>query len=78
VANPSYSGNRDQEDHSLKPAQSTISTRLSQKLFTKIGLVVWLKVKALSSCPSTKTTTTTKNVGKDTRKKEHTAGGNVR
>jgi hypothetical protein len=44
--NPSYSGGRDQEDHGLKPT-------LSEKLFTKIGLVEWLKVKALSSSPST-------------------------
>jgi hypothetical protein len=41
ACNPSYSGGRDQEDHSSKPAQA------------KIGLVEWLKVKALSSNPST-------------------------
>jgi hypothetical protein len=52
--NPSYSGGRDQEDHGSKPAQanSSVSPCL-EKPFTKIGLVEWLKVKALSSSPST-------------------------
>jgi hypothetical protein len=40
ACNPSYSGGRDQEDPSSKP-------------YTKIGLVEWLKVKALSSSLST-------------------------
>jgi hypothetical protein len=54
ASNPSYSGGRDQEDHSSKPAQAN-SSRDSylKKPFTKIGLVEWLKVKALSSSPST-------------------------
>jgi hypothetical protein len=52
--NPSYSGGRDQEDHSLKPAQANSSMRpYFEKPFTKIGPVEWLKVKALSSNPST-------------------------
>jgi hypothetical protein len=47
--NPSYSGGRDQEDWGLKPAWANSSTRpYLEKLFTKIGLVEWLKVKALS------------------------------
>jgi hypothetical protein len=53
--NPSYSGGRDQEDCSRKPAwanssQDPSSKNPSQK---KRGLVEWLKVKALSSIPST-------------------------
>jgi hypothetical protein len=52
--NPSYSGGTDQEDHGSKPAwvNSSVRTYL-KKSFTKIGLVEWLKVKALSSSPST-------------------------
>jgi hypothetical protein len=52
--NPSYSGGRDQEDHGSKPtwANSFVKPYL-EKPFTKIGLVEWLKVKALSSSPST-------------------------
>jgi hypothetical protein len=46
--NPSYSGGRNQEDHSLKP--ETLSRK---KHFTKKGLVEWVKVQALSSNPST-------------------------
>jgi hypothetical protein len=42
--NPSYSGGRDQEDCSSKP--------WFKKTLHKKGLV-WLKVKALSSSPST-------------------------
>jgi hypothetical protein len=41
ACNPRYSGGRDQEDYSLKPAHY------------KKGLMEWLKVKALSSSPST-------------------------
>jgi hypothetical protein len=53
--NPSYSGGRDQENHGSKPAQANSSMRLYvEKPFTKIGLVEWLKVMALSSNPSTK------------------------
>jgi hypothetical protein len=52
--NLSYSGDRDQEDHSSKPARANSSERpYLEKSFTKIGLVEWLKVKALSSSPST-------------------------
>jgi hypothetical protein len=58
----SYSGGRDQEDHGLKPAQANSSSRpYLEKPFTKIGLVEWLKVKALSSSPSTAETQTNKN-----------------
>jgi hypothetical protein len=48
-------GGRDQEDRSSKPAweNSSFFEPLSQKKpFTKIGLVEWLKVEALSSNPS--------------------------
>jgi hypothetical protein len=52
---PSYSGGRHQEDFSLKPAwanssRDPILKNPSQK---KIGLVEWLRVKALSSSPRT-------------------------
>jgi hypothetical protein len=53
TCNPSYSGGRDQEDYSLKLAQANSSRPYLKKLFTKRGLVEWLKVKALSSSPST-------------------------
>jgi hypothetical protein len=50
ACNPSYSGSRDQEDRGLKPAQANSSARpCLKKPFTKIGLVKWFKVKALSS-----------------------------
>jgi hypothetical protein len=42
--NPSYSGGRDQDDHVRSQPEKPI---------TKIGLEEWLKVKALSSSPST-------------------------
>jgi hypothetical protein len=52
--NPSYSGGRDQEDHSSKLAGANKFMRLYlKKPSTKIGLVEWLKLKALSSNPST-------------------------
>jgi hypothetical protein len=52
ACNPSYSGGRDQEDRGSKPAWANSSTRSClKKPFTKIGLVEWLKVKALSSSP---------------------------
>jgi hypothetical protein len=52
--NPSYSGGRDQEDCSSKPAWTNNSTRpYLKKPFTKIGLVGRLKVRAMSSSPST-------------------------
>jgi hypothetical protein len=51
--NPSYSEGRDQ-DCGSKPALANSSVRpYLEKSFTKIGLVEWLKVKALSSSPST-------------------------
>jgi hypothetical protein len=53
ACNPSYSGGRDQEDCSSKPAQTNTSRDPIEKPFIKIGLVKWLKVKALSSSPST-------------------------
>jgi hypothetical protein len=55
VCNPSYSRGRDQEDRSSKPARENSFTRpYLEKPFTKIGLLVeWLRVKALSSNPST-------------------------
>jgi hypothetical protein len=47
---PSYSGGRDQEDLGLKPAWANSYMRsYLKKHFTKIGLVEWLKVQALSS-----------------------------
>jgi hypothetical protein len=53
TCNPSYSGDRD-EDHSSKPAwANSLRDPISKKPLTKIGLVEWLKVKALSSNPST-------------------------
>jgi hypothetical protein len=52
--NPSYSGARDQEDLSSKPAQANSSRDSILKiLITKIGLVEWLKLKTLSSNLST-------------------------
>jgi hypothetical protein len=54
VCKPSYSGGRDEEDHGPKPAQENSSTRpYLKKPFIKIGFVEWLKLKALSSSPST-------------------------
>jgi hypothetical protein len=52
--NLSYSGDRDQEDRSLKPAWANSSRDLVFRIpTTKIGLTKWLKVKALSSSPRT-------------------------
>jgi hypothetical protein len=54
VCNPSYSEGRDQEDSGLKPARANSSQDpVSKKPFTQKGLAEWLKVKALSSSPST-------------------------
>jgi hypothetical protein len=54
ACNPSYSGGRDQEDHSSKSAQANSSQDpILKTLITKKGLVEWLQVKALSSSPST-------------------------
>jgi hypothetical protein len=53
--NPGHSEDRDQEDCSSKPKQgNNLRDPISKKPSTKIGLVEWLKVKALSSNPSTK------------------------
>jgi hypothetical protein len=61
ACNPNYSGGRDQEDPGSKPAlRNSSQDPISKKPFTKIGLVEWLKVKALSSSHSTK-----KNQDKD-------------
>jgi hypothetical protein len=58
ACNPSYSGGRDQKDHSSKPALANCSRDLiskkkkKKKTFTKQGLVAqgwWLKVNVLSS-----------------------------
>jgi hypothetical protein len=52
--NPSYSAGRDQEDHGSKPVSSkSFMTPYLEKTHRKKGLVEWLKVKALSSNPST-------------------------
>jgi hypothetical protein len=54
TCNPSYSGSRDQKDHGWKPVWTKKFMRpYLEKSFTKIGLVEWLKVKALSSSPNT-------------------------
>jgi hypothetical protein len=54
TCNPRYSRGSDQEDHGSKPAWANSSERLYlENPFTKIGLVEWLEVKALSSSPST-------------------------
>jgi hypothetical protein len=55
ACNPGYSGTRDQEDYGSKPTWVNSSMRVYlKKAFTEIGQVEWLKVKALSSSPSTK------------------------
>jgi hypothetical protein len=60
---PSYSGGGDQENCGLKPAQANSSARpYLEKPFTKTGLVEWLKVKALSSNPSTAKQTNKKTI----------------
>jgi hypothetical protein len=54
ICNPSYSGGRHQEDHGLKPAWANSSRDpILKNLSQNIGLVEWLKVKVLSSSPST-------------------------
>jgi hypothetical protein len=56
ACNLSYLGGRDPEDYSSKPAWANNSERpYLEKPLTKIRLVEWLKVKALSSSPSTTT-----------------------
>jgi hypothetical protein len=47
ACNPSYSGGRDQEDRSSKPANSSWEPILKKPYHKKIGLVGWL-----SSSPS--------------------------
>jgi hypothetical protein len=50
ICNPSYSRGTDQEDRGSKPAQANSSVKpYLKKPFTKIRLVEWLRVKALSS-----------------------------
>jgi hypothetical protein len=54
VCNPSYSGGRDQEDLSSKPAQAnSLGDTILENPITKKGLAKWLKVKAPSSNHST-------------------------
>jgi uncharacterized membrane protein YoaT (DUF817 family) len=54
ICNPGYLGGRDEEDCGSRPAWANSSGRsYPEKPFTKIGLVEWLKMKALSSSPST-------------------------
>jgi hypothetical protein len=54
ACNPSYSGGRDQKDRNLKSARAnSLRDPISKNPSQKIGLVEWLKVKALSSNPST-------------------------
>jgi hypothetical protein len=66
ACDPSYSGGRNQEDHGSKPAwANSLQDPISKKPFTKKGLVEWLKVKALSSNPST-----TKKQNKQTEKQK--------
>jgi hypothetical protein len=49
ACNPSYSGVRDQKDHGSKPVwANSLQDPTSRKPITKIRLVEWLKVKALS------------------------------
>jgi hypothetical protein len=52
--NPTYSGGRDQDTRRSNSAPGKKFVRpYLEKPFTKIGLVEWLKVKTLSSSPST-------------------------
>jgi hypothetical protein len=55
TCNPSYSGGRNQEDCGSKAAwtKKKFARPYLEKPFTKIGLVEWLKVKALRSSSST-------------------------
>jgi hypothetical protein len=51
---PSFSGGRDQKDLYSKPAQAnSFQDPILKKTHHKKGLAEWLKVKALSSSPST-------------------------
>jgi hypothetical protein len=51
ACNPGYSGGREQEDHGSKPAQANSSEDPISKI--PVTKVEWLKVKTLSSSPST-------------------------
>jgi hypothetical protein len=53
TCNPSYSGGRDQKDCGSKPQANSSRECILKNPSQKIGLVEWLKVKALSSSPST-------------------------
>jgi hypothetical protein len=54
TCSPSYAGDRDQEDPGSKPAQANSSVRpYLEKTNHKKELAEWLKVKALSSNPTT-------------------------
>jgi hypothetical protein len=53
TCNCSYSGGRDQEDRGSKPTRANSSARPYPKKPFTIGLVEWVKVKPLSSGPST-------------------------
>jgi hypothetical protein len=53
TSNPTYSGGRDQEDRSSKPAWANSSQDPILKNPTQKGLVEWIKMKVLSSSPST-------------------------
>jgi hypothetical protein len=44
ACNPSYSGGRDQEEHSLKPGKYLVRPYLKKKKITKKGLVEELKI----------------------------------
>jgi hypothetical protein len=57
MSNPSYSGGREKEDRGLKSAQANSSGDRILKNPSQKGLAEWLKVKALSSSPSTAKTT---------------------
>jgi hypothetical protein len=51
--NPGYLRGRDQEDHSQSQPGKEFARPYLNKTHHKKGLVEWLKVKALSSNPST-------------------------
>jgi hypothetical protein len=80
ACNPIYSGDRDQEDLSLKPARGNSSQDLiskKKKKITKMGLVEWLKVQDLFSNLSTAKKKKKKDVcmvKSQHRKRQHTEG----
>jgi hypothetical protein len=53
TCNPSFAGGRDQEGRSSKPARQIVCNTLSQKYPSQKGLAERLKMKAISSSPST-------------------------